>query len=155
MSAQYQLAQLNIAHMRAPLDSPIMAEFVAQLEEINRLADDAPGFVWRLQTAEGDATALRPYDDERIIVNMSVWDSVDALFDYVFRSRHAEVMRRRREWFDKMDRVTTVLWWIPAGHIPTVEEARDRMEHLNQHGPTPHAFTFKQRFTFNGQVVSK
>lgn len=139
------LAQLNIARALAPMDSPVMAEFAANLDRVNALADEAPGFVWRLQTDDGNATAIRPYADERIMVNMSVWASLDALAQFVYRSRHVEVMRRRREWFERMD-LYLALWWIPVGHLPTIEEGKERLAHLELHGPTPYAFTFKRRF---------
>ncbi len=139
-------AQANIAKMRAPLDDPVMEGFVSQLEFINALADESPGFVWRLQTDEGDATAIRAFDDERILFNMSAWESVEALHQYVYRSRHAGPLRDRKQWFEPIDTHILVLWWIPAGHIPTVDEAKERFETLRKLGPTPEAFTFKQRF---------
>lgn len=148
MSA-FHVAQLNIGRIRGPIDSPIMAEFVALLDPVNAVADASPGFVWRLQTEEGNATAVRPYEDESIAVNMSVWESIEDLAAFVYRSGHVDVMRRRREWFERM-RVYMVLWWVPAGHLPTVEEAQERLEHLRAHGPTPHAFTFKARFPSPG-----
>jgi len=144
---KYYLAEINIALMRAPLDDPIMADFVNNLESINALADSAPGFVWRLQTEAGDATSLRVFENEYIIVNMSVWESIDTLFTYVYGSDHTNFFRRRAEWFQKLDMPVLVLWWIPAGHIPTVEEAKARLEYLRERGPTPLAFTFKRRFT--------
>jgi hypothetical protein len=142
----YHLAQLNIGRMRAPLESPVMADFVAQLDEINALADGSPGFIWRLQGEANNATDLRPYGDDRIIVNMSVWESLDALKAYVYRSGHASVMRRRREWFEHFDGMYMALWWVEAGYIPTVGEAKERLLHLEKHGPTADAFTFKQPF---------
>ncbi len=144
MSA-FHIAQLNIGRIRGPIDSPIMAEFVALLDPVNAVADASPGFVWRLQTEEGNATAVRPYEDEAIAVNMSVWESIDDLAAFVYRSGHVDVMRRRREWFERMQ-LYMVLWWVPAGHLPRVEEAQERLEHLRLHGPTPYAFTFKARF---------
>ncbi len=143
----YHLAQINIARMVAPLDTPTMAGFVARLAEINAVADGAPGFVWPLQTAEGDATSLRVFDDEYMLVNMSVWESVEALFEYVYHSNHIELLRQRASWFEKMGTPFMALWWVPAGHIPTVEEAKAKLEYLTTHGPTPLAFTFKQRYT--------
>jgi hypothetical protein len=145
--ADYHIAQVNIGIIRAPLDSPVMAGFVNRLDEINALADAAPGFVWRLQTEEGNATSLHVFDNEHMLINMSVWESVDALYEYVYASRHAELIKGRKDWFEKMDTPIMTLWWIPAGHIPTPEEAKQRLAHLEQHGPTPLAFTFKQRFT--------
>lgn len=143
------IAQLNIGRARGPVDGPIMAEFMALLDPVNAVADASPGFVWRLQTEEGNATALRPYEDERMIVNMSVWESIEDLAAFVYRSGHVDVMRRRREWFEPM-KPYMVLWWVPAGHVPTVEEAKDRLAHLREHGPTPLAFTFKARFPATG-----
>jgi hypothetical protein len=141
----FHISQLNIGRARGPIDGPVMAEFMALLDPVNAVADASPGFVWRLQTEEGNATALRPYEDDRMIVNMSIWESIDALAAFVYRSGHVDVMRRRREWFESM-RPYMVLWWVAAGAIPTVDEAKERLEHLRVHGPTPYAFTFKARF---------
>src|SRR6185503_14432896 len=143
---QHHIAQVNIARMRAPLEEPLMAGFVARLEEINALADRSPGFVWRLQAEAGNATYLRPYDDERILVNMSVWETVEHLQQYVYRSVHAELIRQRKDWFEKFDGAFVSLWWVPAGHIPGVDEAKKRLAHLEAHGPTPLAFTFTTQF---------
>jgi hypothetical protein len=141
------LAQLNLGRMLAPLDSPLMADFVNALADINALAERSPGFVWRLVGDGGnDATSIRPYPDERIIVNMSVWETVAALKAYAYKSEHAQFLRRRHEWFEKFDGPYLVLWWIPEGHTPTVWEAKDRLDHLRAHGETPHAFTFKRIF---------
>jgi hypothetical protein len=142
----YHLAQVNIARLLAPLDSPALAGFVARLEEINALADGAAGFVWRLQTEDGDATALRPYQDERILVNLSVWRSLEELSQFVYRTPHAEVMRQRREWFERMAEAFMALWWVPAGHLPSVEEAKQRLDQLRAQGPSPATFTFRQSF---------
>jgi Domain of unknown function (DUF3291) len=141
-----QLAQVNIARMKGPLESEVMAGFVARLDEINALADASPGFVWRLQTSEGNATYLRPYDDDRILFNLSVWQTIDDLKAYVYQSAHAEVLRRRQEWFSKFAGVFVALWWVPAGHRPSVDEAKKRLAYLDEHGPTPFAFTFKVTF---------
>jgi hypothetical protein len=131
---------------REPLDSPLLADFVASLDAVNALADAHPGFVWRLQTDEGNATAIKAFGDERLIINMSVWETVQALADFVYRSGHLEVLRRRRDWFAQI-RPSTVLWWVPAGHIPSLTEAEERLEHLRSHGPTPFAFTFSAPHT--------
>jgi hypothetical protein len=144
--AGYHLAQLNIGRLLAPLDSPQLAPFVDALERINALADGAAGFVWRLQTEDGDATAIRAFDDDMLIVNMSVWESVEALADFVYRSDHVSVMRRRREFFERMAEAFQVLWWVPAGHRPSVDEAKDRLERLRRDGSTPEAFTFRLPF---------
>ena len=142
----FHIAQLNIGRARGAVDGPVMAEFMALLDPVNAVADASPGFVWRLQTEEGNATALRPYDDDRMIVNMSVWESIDALAAFVYRSGHVEVMRRRREWFERFESTYLGLWWVPAGTIPTIDEAKLRLASLDEHGPTPYAFTFKKRF---------
>lgn len=143
---RFQLAQANIARMRAPLDDPIMEGFRIQLDAINAVADASPGFVWRLQTEDGDATALRVFEDDRILFNMSVWDSVEALHAYVYRSGHVDLLRNRRSWFEPLEGPALVLWWIPRGHTPTVDEAKTRLELLQQKGPTPEAFTFRNVF---------
>ncbi len=138
----HHLAQLNVTRMRAPLDDPLMERFVAWLEPINALADESPGFIWRLQTDEGDATSIHAFEDERILVNMSVWESLEALRAFVFNSDHVRVMRERAQWFEPSDVLTTVLWWIPAGHFPTVDEGKKRLELLRESGPSESAFTF-------------
>lgn len=153
MDSAAHVAQVNIALPKAPIDSPLLEEFAELLDPINALADRSPGFVWRLQTEDGDATAVRGFGDDRLIVNMSVWESVDALAEFVYRSGHVDVMRRRREWFERI-RLYMVLWWVQAGHVPTVTEAEERLEHLRHHGPTPYAFTFKQRFGAAGPAIA-
>jgi hypothetical protein len=145
--ATHHLAQLNLARATAPLDSPALAEFMALLEPVNALADRSAGFVWRLQDEDGaGATGIRILDDDRLIVNMSVWESIQALWEFVYDSDHLDVMRRRREWFARFESAHLVLWWVPAGHVPTVDEALGRMDLLDANGPTPAAFTFKVRF---------
>jgi hypothetical protein len=143
---RFHLAQLNIGRIRAPLDDPIMEGFRSQLDPINALADRSPGFVWRLQTEDGNATAIRPFADDRIAVNMSVWESLDALQQFVYRSDHLAPLRDRKQWFERMDGPILVLWWIPAGHTPTVAEAQERLQHLKERGPSPYAFTFRAPF---------
>ncbi|HEX6331613.1 MAG TPA: DUF3291 domain-containing protein [Actinomycetota bacterium] len=149
----WHLAQLNIATLRAPLDSPQLAGFVEALEPVNALADARPGFVWRLQAEGGDATSIRAFDDDRIIVNLTVWEGVEALEAFVFAGRHLDVLRRRREWFQKMDRAYLVLWWIPAGTIPTLDEAAERLHLLRESGPSPEAFTLQERFPAPGAAI--
>ena len=144
-ASTFQLAQLNVARLSAALDSPELADFVAGLEPVNALADAAPGFVWRLQEASGDATGLRPWGDD-MIVNLSVWASIEELRAYVFAPGHVEVLRRRREWFVPMDTPHLVLWWVPAGHRPTLVEAGERLAGLAADGPTPAAFTLRTAF---------
>ncbi len=140
------IAQVNIARMKAPLEDPVMAGFVARLEEINALADRSPGFVWRLQTTDGNATYLRPYDDDRILFNLSVWETVEQLKRYVYYSAHVEVLRQRQAWFEKFAGAYVALWWVPQGRLPGVDEAKQRLAHLEAHGPTQFAFTFKKVF---------
>ena len=141
----HQLAQLNIAKMKFEFDDPNMQEFIDPLEEINALADHAPGFVWRLQTDEGDATAIDFFGADTL-VNMSVWEDLDSLHAYVYRSAHNQVMARRKLWFDRLEVAYSVLWWVPQGHVPTVEEAAERLDLLREQGPCARAFTFKQTF---------
>lgn len=137
------IAQMNVATALYDLDDPRMAEFVARLDDVNALADRSDGFVWRLQSGEGNAVDIMVTEDPRFIVNMSVWRSVDALFDFVYRTSHREVMVKRRSWFVKPDGPFQVLWWIQEGHVPTAEEGLQRLEMLRLQGPTPAAFTFK------------
>ncbi len=142
-----QLAQVNVAIALEPLDAPLLAGFVAELDPVNARADRAPGFVWRLQDADGNATAVRGFgDNPRLIINMSVWENLDALRAFVYGDReHLRVMRRRREWFERLD-LRMALWWVPNGHRPTVDEAERRVELLRERGPTPAAFTFRNSF---------
>lgn len=143
--SDYHLAQLNIAQMREPLESPLMADFVANLERINGLAESAPGFVWRLQGEDGDATDIRPLGD-MVLINMSVWQDLESLRQFVFGPAHLEIMRRRREWFERMAEAYLVLWWLPAGELPSLNQAMQRLESLRQHGPSATAFNFSERF---------
>jgi hypothetical protein len=142
----YELAQLNVGIIRGPMDSPVMAEFAAGLEHINALADASPGFLWRLQTEDGDATAIRPFPDENMLLNMSVWEGLEPLRQFVYRTAHAQFLRRRGEWFERMGEAYLVLWWVPRGHRPTIPEAIARLEALRSRGPSAHAFTFRETF---------
>jgi len=143
--SNFELAQLNIAVMKAPLDSPSMGDFIANLDRINALAEQSPGFVWRLQTDDGDATALRPLGEDTL-VNMSVWRDVSALSVFVYQSAHVEIMRRRREWFERMAEAYVVLWWLPRGHRPSIAEAIKKLELLRRSGPAEDAFTFHKAY---------
>jgi len=147
----YELAQINIARMKTPLDDPSFHDFVAGLEPVNALADAAPGFVWRLQTEDGDATSVHAFEwDVRgtagVLVNMSVWESPEALAAFTFSGEHLAIMKRRREWFHNVQDVTTALWWVPAGHRPTTAEAEEKIKHMRVYGPTPEAFTLKRYY---------
>jgi hypothetical protein len=147
----YHLAQVNIGRLLAPLDSPELAGFVAELEPVNALADAAPGFVWRLQTEDGDATSVRAFEwDEAgsagVLVNMSVWESVEALAAFTYAGPHLAVLRRRRDWFERMPESHSALWWVPAGTRPSTADAEDRLRRLRAAGPAPAAFTLQRHF---------
>ena len=142
----YHLAQINIGRLRAAVDDPMIADFVANLDRINAIADTAPGFVWRLVGEGNNATDIQPdADDPLMAMNMSVWENVAALGAFVYRSDHLGVMRRRAEWFEKLE-LYMALWWVPAGHTPTIEEGWAKIEHLRRVGPTAEAFTFRDPF---------
>lgn len=140
------VAELNVGRTVAPIDDPALADFVANLERINALGDASPGFVWRLQDEFGAATTIRAYDDPLMIVNLTVWESIEALRAFTYRTGHVDYVRRRREWFEPLDGPSLVLWWVPAGHRPTVQEARARLDRLAAEGPSPAAFTLKTTF---------
>jgi len=142
----YHLAQINIARLIAPIDDPKIAEFVAQLDMINAIAENAPGFMWRLKSESGNATDIPYNDDPFVIVNMSVWESLESLRDFAYCTDHARVYRDRAKWFEKMDKPNFCLWWIPVGHIPGVAEGRERLEHYQRYGATPFSFWFSQHF---------
>jgi len=151
MGRAWELAQVNYSRLLAPLESPLLADFVAGLEPVNAVADAAPGFVWRLQTDDGNATAIRGFEWDAggsagVIVNMSVWTDLASLAEFVYGNVHRAVLRRRREWFEVIDLPSTACWWVPAGQRPTVADAEERVRHLRAHGPTPHAFTLRQHF---------
>jgi Domain of unknown function (DUF3291) len=143
--SRYELAQLNIATLLMPLEAPGMKDFVDNLDRVNALAEGSPGFQWRLTGDGNDATSLRPFGDD-VIVNMSVWRDVAVLNEFVFKSAHVEIMRRRKEWFARMADAYMVLWWVPQGHRPTVEEAKVKLDHLRAFGPTSEAFNFRNAF---------
>jgi len=152
--SSYQLAQLNIANMKYAIDSPEMSDFVVNLERVNKLAEESPGFIWRLQTEEGDATSIRSFGSD-ILVNISAWEDVKSLHTYVYRTAHTKFMSRRKEWFGKMEDAYTVLWWMQKGNYPTLDEAKKRLECLQAHGPTVEAFTFKKAFSAPDVQVEK
>ncbi|ORT61379.1 DUF3291 domain-containing protein [Streptomyces sp. CB03238] len=142
----FQLAQVNIARLRFPLDSPELEDFVDALDPVNATADAADGFVWRLQSESGDATDVPVFGDEWLIINLTVWRDIDALTAFMYQGRHRELLSRRHEWFERVEEAMTALWWVEAGHRPTVEEAEKRLLHLREQGPTPHAFTLRKTF---------
>ncbi|MFF4501843.1 DUF3291 domain-containing protein [Streptomyces sp. NPDC001401] len=148
--AAYQLAQVNIGRLKAPLDSPQLKDFVDNLDPVNADADAADGFVWRLESDSGNATDVPVFGDEWLIINMSVWRDSNALTAYMYQGRHREMLARRREFFERVQEVMTALWWVPAGHRPTVAEAEQRLLHLRANGPTPYAFTLRTSFPAQG-----
>lgn len=153
---KWHLAQINIAKIiGTDMNDPVMEKFVAQLDEVNALAEGSPGFVWRLKDDSNNATNFNPYNDNRIIVNMSVWETLDDLLSFVYRGRHAEVLKNRRDWFVNFGRPFTAMWYIPAGTIPTVAEAKERLQSLQDNGPTSFAFDFKTRFPHPIEVPLK
>jgi len=156
----FHLAQINVARALAPLDDPQLAGFVARLDDINALADSSPGFVWRLQSDSGNATDIQvlappAFGDPQFIVNMSVWQDLDALFGYVYRSDHLAVMAQRSRWFEKMTTPFMALWWLPAGTLPSVEDGMARLAILERRGATPKAFTFKAPFDAQGRPLDR
>ena len=152
MSEGYRLAQINVGRLLAPIDSPQIKDFKDNLDRINALAESQPGFVWRLTGEGNDATDVRPFEDPDMAVNLSVWESLENLAAFVYRTAHRDIMRRRREWFDAME-TYMVLWWIPAAHTPTPEEGWARLKMLDQSGPTADAFTFRHPFPAPDTVV--
>ena len=151
MAAAYELAQINIGVVRAPTDSPLLAEFMNNLDRINALADGQTGFVWRLVGDGDNATDIHAFDDPMMLMNMSVWRDADSLAAFVYRTAHREVMRRRREWFHPIE-TYMALWWVPAGHRPSPAEGRARLETLQRLGPTAEAFTFRDPFPAPGDT---
>jgi len=152
---RFHLAQINVGRTLAPLDSPQLAGFVERLDDINALADRSPGFVWRLQSESGNATDIQVSADPNFIVNMSVWEDLDALFAYVYRSDHLQVMALRRQWFEKPSGAFMALWWLPAGTLPDAAEGLERIALLERRGATPEAFTFKQPFDAEGRRIDR
>ncbi len=142
-----QLAQLNIAQAKYPLDAPQIKDFVDNLESVNATAEQSEGFVWRLTDDSGDATAIQAFENPNILVNMSVWNGIDALKNFMFRTHHRDFMRRKGEWFEPIALDSYVLWWVEDNHIPTIDEAKERLEHLRKNSDTPYAFTFKSNFS--------
>jgi len=142
-----QLAQVNIGRALAPLTDNVMQGFVTQLDAVNALAEQAPGFVWRLKDDAGASSSyIQAFDDPLVLVNLSVWESIEALEDFTYHTLHAAVLRDRARWFERSARASLALWWIPRGHLPTVEEAKQRLARLWEHGASPAAFTFRERF---------
>ncbi|WP_217239389.1 DUF3291 domain-containing protein [Streptomyces sp. AC555_RSS877] len=145
-AATHELAQVNISRLKAPLDSPQLKDFVDALDSVNADAEAADGYVWRLQSEGGDATDLRVFDDDWLIINMTVWRDSNALTAFMYQGDHREMLARRNEWFERPTEAMTTLWWVPTGHRPTIAEAEARLLHLRANGPTPYAFTLRTSF---------
>lgn len=144
---QYHLAEINIAKMKGvDINDPIMKEFVDNLDLVNTVAEKSEGFVWRLKDESSNATNLNPYNDEQIIVNVSVWENIETLEGYMYKTFHSEFLKRRKEWFLKFGKAHTAMWWIPAGQIPTLEEAVEKLDHLQQNGPSQSVFDLRNKF---------
>lgn len=150
MDSAWHVAQMNVGTALFPPDDPRLSGFMNRLDEINALAEQSPGFVWRLQSDSGNATDIDVGGPELFLVNMSVWQSTESLFEYVYKSMHRDVMVQRRQWFEKPVEQYQVLWWVAAGHLPTANEGLARLAYLQKHGASEHAFTFKQRFSSPG-----
>ncbi|RZW46795.1 MAG: DUF3291 domain-containing protein [Flavobacteriaceae bacterium] len=151
----YHLAQVNIARMLAPIDDPVMADFVNNLDRINNLAEKSDGFIWRLKGEDNNATAIRVFEDPNLIINMSVWSDINALFDFTYKSNHIEVLSRKNEWFSKMKDMHMAFWYISEDHIPTPEEAKNRLAYMNKNGITPYAFNFRKPFSIEEMLNYK
>lgn len=146
----YHLAQVNVARAKAEMHTETMRGFMDQLDAMNHLADTSDGFIWRMVGQGGDYTSIRPFDDPLVIVNVSLWRDVGSLKNYVYKTPHMEIIRARHAWFDKMNEIQLALWWVPAGHLPTALEAREKLELVRQLGATAEAFTFAQIFPAPG-----
>ena len=142
----WHLAQFNVATAKFDDDDPRLAEFIDNLDRINTLGDESPGAVWRFQSESGNSVDVKAYDDPRILLNLTVWEDVKSLWDYVYKTDHVEFLRRRTEWFEVESHAMLVMWWVPAGHNPTPAEGVERLEHLREHGPSPYAFSFRDNY---------
>ena len=156
VSVDWHIAQANIGRLVASADDPRLADFFAELDRVNAIADATPGFVWRLKDESNNAMAIGPTPDPRVALNMSVWSDPEALFEFVYRSAHTPIMARRRAWFERWDGADQALWWVEAGTVPTIDDALARLWLIDRYGPTQRAFAFKARFPapgFGGSAV--
>jgi len=145
--SQYFIAEINIAKMKGvDINDPIMKEFVENLDAVNQIAEKSEGFVWRLKDENNNATSLNPYNDETIIINVSVWKSIETLENFMYRTFHSDFLKRRKEWFLTYGSAHTAMWWIPEGHIPTMQEAVEKLSFLQTNGPSPNSFDFRHKF---------
>lgn len=145
--AEYQLAEINIARMKGVnIDDPIMKEFVDNLNKVNEIAENSDGFVWRLKDEDNNATNLNPYNDEQIIVNYSIWENIETLEHYMYKTFHSEFLKRRKEWFLSFGQVSTAMWWVKKGEIPTLSEAIEKLDYLQKNGASEIVFSLKQKY---------
>jgi hypothetical protein len=144
--SKLHLAQVNIAKKLAPLDDPIMQDFINNVDKMNAIADSSPGFIWRMKDEDKDLGA-QVFQDDSLVINISVWEDLDLLFNYTYNSGHIEVFKRKKEWFSKMKMMHMAFWYVPEGYEPSFQDAKDRLDYLNIHGDSPYAFTFKSKFT--------
>tara|TARA_R110002020_G_scaffold42303_3_gene124159 strand:+ start:231 stop:692 length:462 start_codon:yes stop_codon:yes gene_type:complete len=147
LDKKYQLAQINISRMiGVNINDPIMKEFVDNLDKVNNLAEHSEGFVWRLKDENNDATSFNPYNDEQVIINISVWESIESLETFVYKTLHTNFLKRRKEWFQKFGKVTTAMWWISEGDFPSVENAVEQLDYLQKNGPSQKVFDFRNKY---------
>lgn len=150
---EYHIAEINIARMKGVnINDPVMKEFVDNLDKVNAIAENSEGFVWRLKDDTNNATSLDPYDDEQVIINVSVWQSIEALERFMYKTFHSEFLKRRREWFQTFGKVYTAMWWVPEGKFPTMHEAVEKLDYLQKHGATEVVFDFRKKFSPPEQV---
>ncbi|MDW3212239.1 MAG: DUF3291 domain-containing protein [Reichenbachiella sp.] len=148
---KYHLAQLNITRMRAPLHDPIMKEFNDFLDPVNKLAEESPGFVWRYTEKQGEVLAV--FEDAMIVANMSVWVDYPSLKAYTYDTVHNYFLKSRKKWFEKMDSHQVVLWWVETDHTPSLSEAKERLDQLNQQGASPSAFGLREMYHADGSPL--
>ncbi len=147
MVKKYQLAQINVARMNGvAIDDPIMKEFVDNLDRVNKVAENSDGYVWRLKGDDNVSTGFNPYNDEQVIINLSVWETIESLEHYVYKTFHTDFLRRRKEWFQSYGKAHIAMWWIPKGEIPTIEEAIAKLDHLQKYGSSKAVFDFRNKF---------
>lgn len=153
--ADHHIAQLNISRLLASLDTPEMKEFVDFLEPVNKFAEESPGFVWRMKGENGEASSLlaSPFDDPMIVTNLTVWADIPSLQAFVYKSVHRYFLQNRRQWFARVATNQFVMWWVSPGVIPTLTDAKDRLQRLEAEGPSPEAFTLQQAFDARGKPI--
>ncbi len=145
--SKYNLAEINIARMiGVNIDDPVMKEFVDNLDKVNAIAESSDGFIWRLKDAENNATSFNPYNDEQVIINISVWENIETLERFMYKTLHSDFLKRRKEWFQKFGKAYFAMWWVPEGHYPTIQEAVDKLDYLQKNGASNLVFDFKNKY---------